>query len=210
MSALLPTATVVVRRFDKPVAMTWEAIMRDRIARGLEADPEVTRATPPRPPSRTKSPRAKKSSLARTFNLAGVEVDLRDPRNVAPCTAPAYTGPAPKTPAAAAKIRRELMAKCSCRLCALALNPPSTFAEHRALCGQILDESMEREVFGGPRVLREHVSSREAIAARREMDTAEQLIHGPGGVTAPWSTAERNDRGNGWEWCGNQWKRVVE
>jgi len=50
VSALLPTATVVVRRFDKPVPMTWEAIMRDRIARGLEIDPETARPTPPRAP----------------------------------------------------------------------------------------------------------------------------------------------------------------
>lgn len=39
------------------------------------------------------------------------------------------TGAKPKTAAAASKLRRKAMEACMCRMCALALNPPKTFAE---------------------------------------------------------------------------------
>jgi hypothetical protein len=43
-----------------------------------------------------------------------------------------YTGPA-LTPAKARKERQRAMAACMCRLCALALSPPKTFAEGEGL-----------------------------------------------------------------------------
>lgn len=55
--------------------------------------------------------------------------DLRDVTNNRPHTAVPYAGPTPKTAAQAAKLRKKAMQACGCRLCALALNPPQTFAE---------------------------------------------------------------------------------
>lgn len=199
-----------MRRAARPVPMTWEQIMRDRIARGLEVDPATARPTPPRP-AKNQARRTSRAADAgpRRVTIDGLEIDARDPRNATPCTAPRYTGLPPKSPAAAARARREAMAQCACRLCALALHPPLTFAEHRAFCGQIVDESMEREIFGAPRVLRAPPEpSRSELAAYRETLATEQLIHGPRGVTDPWSTAERDDRSSHWEWTGTMWRPI--
>lgn len=82
---------------------------------------------PPAPPTSKKAKAPRKT-------LAPTTIDLRAPTNTKPHVRIPYNGPQPKTPAAAAKLRRVAMAQCECRLCALALNPPKTFEEAR-LCG---------------------------------------------------------------------------
>lgn len=127
MTASLPPSTFRNLTMCRPAhaPMTWELILADRIARGLE--------TPPAAPPQVKAPkvkRAAKSTGPRMVNGA----DARHPSNLTPCTVPAFTGKRPTTAAGAAKIRRELMAQCACRLCNLALRPPLTFADHALFC----------------------------------------------------------------------------
>jgi hypothetical protein len=77
-----------------------------------------------------------KSTPARTSRAVSREIEIkarRDPFNRAEHVRVPYLGPAPKTPASAAKLRREAMLMCPCRYCALALYPPTTFAEYAAL-----------------------------------------------------------------------------
>lgn len=57
-------------------------------------------------------------------------IDARLPTNMKPHEeAPAPLRAKKWTPAAAAKARAKAYAACGCRLCAIALNPPKTFAE---------------------------------------------------------------------------------
>lgn len=81
-----------------------------------------------------KAPAVKKSATSRAVSRE-IEIKARrSPGNVAQHVRVPYCGPAPTTPAAAAKLRREAMLMCPCRLCALALYPPQTFEEAR-WCG---------------------------------------------------------------------------
>jgi hypothetical protein len=97
------------------------------------ADPEVTRCfdlsempTAPNPPVR--------KLQAAPAPLPAPEFDARDLRNVKAHNeriAPVKTW----TKASAAKFRRDTAKACGCRLCALALNPPVTFAEYEVFMG---------------------------------------------------------------------------
>jgi hypothetical protein len=85
----------------------------------------------PLPPFPEKAPKAKRLSRA-----VALEIEIkarRDPLNRAEHVRMPYLGPTPKTHAAAAKLRREAMLMCPCRLCALALYPPTTFEEYARL-----------------------------------------------------------------------------
>lgn len=78
--------------------------------------------------ARAKAKRERKSLSAE------IEVKARrSPGNVAEHVRVPYLGPDPKTSASAAKLRREAMLMCPCRLCALALYPAQTFAEYADL-----------------------------------------------------------------------------
>lgn len=109
-------------------AMTWEDIMADRRRRGLEPRPNDDRTycgpspLPAAPKRATRQPKASAAPPRVTIDGLG-EIDARDSRNNRPHVAAVYNGPPPKTPAAAAKIRRATMERCACRLCACALWP---------------------------------------------------------------------------------------
>lgn len=81
----------------------------------------------PTPTARTRKPSSRATSLE-------IEVKARrDPFNRAEHVRVPYLGEPPKTPAAAAKLRRDAMQMCPCRMCALALYPPTTFEEYERL-----------------------------------------------------------------------------
>ncbi|MDX2014163.1 MAG: hypothetical protein SFW67_28450 [Myxococcaceae bacterium] len=151
--------------FNRP-AMTWADIMADRVARGLERAP--------------KTPKAKVAKVEAPPQVNGV--DRRHVDNDTPCTVPTYKGPAPKSAAGAAKVRRESMRGCGCRLCALALRPVATFAEMRALGMVDLASEQEVELFGGPRKASTHAPSRETVKAAEAARAAELAKWGPEGV----------------------------
>lgn len=81
-------------QYVKSAPMTWDRILADRIARGLEKP-----GMDPRLPS-------------------NVQAHVEEP----------YHGPS-LSKAKAASERKRRMKACGCRLCALVLNPPMTFAE---------------------------------------------------------------------------------
>lgn len=138
MSALI-THTVVFKRPDaRP--MTWADVMADRIARGLEK---------PLPAKSTR--KAKVPTGPRMVDVDGLQLDARDPRNTRPHTAPMFMGDRPTSAARAASLRKGAMLACECRLCALALNPPSTFADFSKFIGADLAREQEAELFGGAR-----------------------------------------------------------
>lgn len=110
----------------------------------------------------------------------GLESDPREKTNSAPCTVPLYTGPRPATAAGAARIRRESMKLCACRMCALALNPPRTFAEHTRFVGDITPEAREW-IYGGAPIISTHHADRATINAYRASNDEEkvrELNHG--------------------------------
>lgn len=98
-------------------------------------------------PSPAKPPRARKA-------LAPATVDLRSMSNTKPHVRIPYAGPSPKTHASAAKLRRTAMMECECRYCALALYPPTTFAEYERLglrepsFARVIDEAALFTLFG--------------------------------------------------------------
>lgn len=169
MSALI-THTVVFTRPDAR-RMTWADVMADRIARGLEK---------PLPAKSTR--KAKAPTGPRTVDVDGVQIDARDPRNTRPHTAPPFTGALPTSAARAASLRKGTMLACACRLCALALNPPRTFAEHTAFCVDLVREQ-EVELFGGPRKVSTHEDNRHPDARQKSKDARdwELAVYGPAG-----------------------------
>jgi hypothetical protein len=105
---------------------------------------DVTRYDGPRPPppppeAFESSPRAPMPAKARCGSkakrakvAAPLGSDLRLPSNLKPHSEAPYSGPTLKA-GAAKKRRASMMLACGCRLCALALNPPTTFDAHSAL-----------------------------------------------------------------------------
>lgn len=92
---------------------------------------------PPPPPEAFESPprpvKISKVKVARANVISKNEgPDPRLPSNLKPHSEAPYSGPALK-PGAAKKRRAAMMLACGCRLCALALRPALTFAEHEAL-----------------------------------------------------------------------------
>jgi hypothetical protein len=126
--------------------MKPHASLTDALRELMKATP---RATPPRPvlspsacvpqPAQTRKPKSQPPPapvVAYSSMIDGFVVtpdDLRSRDNNRPHTPARYAGPPPKSAAAASKLRRKEMEACGCRLCALALNPPQTFAEYEAL-----------------------------------------------------------------------------
>lgn len=107
--------------------------------------------------------------------------DPRLPSNVAPHVW-ASDGLQRRTPAQ----RRKLMSACPCRLCALALNPPLTFAEHTAFGGGAASFAQVR---WDMRKLER--ATRAAIKSANEAGDAELAASlEPGGVPDPWKSDE--------------------
>lgn len=119
-----PFVEVSVTRFERafsplpppPPPEAFESAPRPVLA------PSTCRPVPPLP----SAPKVAKRARVKATAPAGP--DPRLPSNLAPHVFQ-NDGKASRTPAQ----RRKLMAACPCRLCALALNPPLTFAEHAAL-----------------------------------------------------------------------------
>ena len=137
-----------VTRFFRVAPMSWDDVMADRIARGLEKAPKVRTA---------KAPKVDGPRMLRFLDAVGVstvEIDARDPRNNRPCTAPRHVGGPPKSAAGALKLRRSYMAQCECRLCALAMFPARTFAEHEAFGLSAIRAEHDASPFGkrGPSI----------------------------------------------------------
>lgn len=111
--------------------------------------------------------------------------DLRDPSNNRPHIEVPYTGPAPRTAAQAAKLRKKAAQACGCRLCALALNPPTTFADWQRLVGPGLDAEQERIIFGGPRIKSTYLDKRSRDERRQyeETNAWEKATYGEKGIT---------------------------
>jgi len=151
--------TVMIKRFEAPIAMTWAAIELDRIARGLDV------------PKAPKSKRAPKSTGPRMVDGQ----DARLPSNLTPCTA-ARASITPTTAAQAAASRKRIMRDCSCRLCTLALHPALTFAEHAAFFpgaaerAEALMPFTQANVWGFERTDAERKAEREG---RKEADAHE-------------------------------------
>jgi hypothetical protein len=160
------------------------ATMRRLLAQAAALPPSVIQAPePPPPPPESPAPEVRYSSMVDAFVMT--PADLRESSNNRPHTETPYTGLRPKTAAQAAKVRRKAMQACGCRLCALALNPPKTFAEWARLCGTILDAEAELAIFRGPRVPSTHVDNRSAAEKRASKDAAawELATYGERGVT---------------------------
>ena len=105
-------------------------MMRSKVATAATLR-QLLKAQPPPPPTPPPAVQIRYSSFIDAFIVT--PDDLRSPLNNRPHTPTPHTGAPPKTPAAAAKIRRGQMLLCGCRLCELALRPPTTFAEAEAL-----------------------------------------------------------------------------
>lgn len=163
--------TVIIRRFEAPVAMTWAAIELDRIARGLDLPPAA------------KAPKAKRAAKSTGPRMVD-GLDARLPSNLTPCTAPAAAAK-PTTAAQAASMRRKAMAVCSCRLCNLALHPALTFAEHAAFMGGDLQAEHWLATHQGERKLTTHDPDRETLNAYRAT-LAREAAHGTI-FTSAWS-----------------------
>lgn len=68
-------------------------------------------------------------SHSRMLDVEGLDLDARRMENTAPHLEPARGDVAQLTPGKAKKLRAAVMRACPCRLCALCLNPPTTFEE---------------------------------------------------------------------------------